>query len=56
MPGTHAGVCHTAAHPLRQEMMLTEGAERERRGDAAGTSLAGCVPLHCYTAVVQVAL
>ena len=40
---TDAGVHPALAHLLGQEMMLTEGAEGERRSDAAGTCLAGCV-------------
>lgn len=35
-----AGIHPALAYLLGQEMMLTEG---ERRGDAAGTCLAGCV-------------
>ena len=37
------GLADALAHLLGQEMMLTEGAEGERRSDAAGTCLAGCV-------------
>lgn len=38
-----AGVHPPLAHLLGQEMLLMEGAEGERRGDAAGTCLAGCM-------------
>lgn len=46
-----ADVHPAPAHLLGQEMMLAEVAEGERRGDAAGTCLVGCV-LGCSTASV----